>query len=54
MKNESTTAPLSEEDFNKGMEALEEEYEQELQKLHAEIEQEKIRSADTSKSQFEK
>ena len=54
MKNESTTAPLSEEDFNKGMEALEEEYEQELQKLHAEIEQEKIKSADTSKSQFEK
>ena len=54
MQNESTTAPLSEEDFNKGMDALEEEYEQELQKLRAEIEQEKIKSADTSKLQFEK
>lgn len=44
MKNEQTNAPLSNEDFNKGMDALEEEYELELKRLSAEIEQEKLQA----------
>lgn len=52
MKN--SNAPLSESEFKKAWEDLENEYENELQRLRAEIEQEETKNAETQKSQSEK
>ncbi len=52
MKNNN--APLSETEFKKAWENLEDEHEQELQRLRAEIEQEETKNAEIQKSQSEK
>lgn len=52
MKNNN--APLNESEFKKAWEDLEDEYEQEIQRLRAEIEQEETNTAETQKSQSEK